>query len=247
MPGEKAKLNRMGVVARWPTNTQEDVYAKLKHLFVFHKDSGACLLYKPFTPAKFDPQLIAGFISAISTFGDNFSKNSRLKTLDYQDFKILLEETSHCRHALLFQGNQDETLQRELDGFIREFETTYAAQIISFRGEISVFREARSIAERIFVPGGIDLSISDRAPAVTRDEGDHVFHLYCPKCNHWHVQAPNTYIWGSETCEECHTSLMFVPKCSVCGNKFARPAIEFNEFKQRNPPCEKCGGVLHIQ
>jgi hypothetical protein len=246
-PGETTKAkgkkgSETKTTSKQPALTQEQVYANLKHLFVFHKETGACLLYRPFTEAKFDPQLIAGFLSAISSFGGQFDEGAKLKTLEYHSFKILLEETKYLRHALLFQGNLDETLNHELKAFIIEFESVYKNHIANFRGELSYFKDAPSIIEKIFVPASKKVAESK----ISQEIG-HVFHLYCPTCQKWFMQAPDAMVWGNETCETCNSPLSFVPRCARCGNSFTRPVEEYNAFKKSSPLCDKCGAPLYIQ
>ncbi len=89
--------------------TMADAMNKLSHLFIFHEESGVCLYYHPFTDAKIDPQLISGFLSAITSFGGQFEdattkkkdtagvtvkkSSSDLKELVYKEYHILMETT----------------------------------------------------------------------------------------------------------------------------------------------------------
>jgi hypothetical protein len=51
----------------------------IRHVFIFHEESGVCLYYHAFTDAKIDPQLVAGFLSAITSFGGKFEDTKAKK------------------------------------------------------------------------------------------------------------------------------------------------------------------------
>jgi len=231
--------------------TLEEVKSRLKHLFVFHK-SGVCLFYQPFTELSIDPQLIAGFISAISSFGETFEKEARLKVLEYQSFKILLQESVVCKYALLFTGDLNPKLSELLNTFIGEFESKFRVSLSEFNGNISMFTMASEImnnvfkmpvsAENIALKVGTIAKQPEPSPAVTMP-----FNLYCPLCEQWTVKPGNYRVTGSETCPKCNQSLYFVPKCDNCGNGFVKPVTEFNAFKNSSQVCEKCGNKMRIQ
>nr|MDO8111943.1 PKD domain-containing protein [Candidatus Sigynarchaeota archaeon] len=130
--------------------TVKESVAKARHLFVFHKEATVCLLYYPFTEKKFDPQLIAGFLSAITSFGGTFDSDAQLKVLEYQSFKILMEETPICRYALLFQGDFDNNLSQLYNAFISDFEAAFGGLLATFNGDATPFEIGSEIVERMF-------------------------------------------------------------------------------------------------
>ncbi len=201
--------------------THDEILAKMKHLFVFHKVSGTCIFYQPFSMKKIDPQLISGFLSAISSFGSEFDKGAKLRVLEYEQFKILMEETEYCRHALLFEGEMDDQMRDLYNNFIYTFDTTYNTKLVSFKGEITPFKDSGTFVKEIFnaksLPdpetGMIASSNTGAAragggPAVAAME----IALHCPHCNSsWPMTAEQFAMYkGKEiSCTNCGKN--FIP------------------------------------
>ncbi|MBN2153963.1 MAG: hypothetical protein JW839_21075, partial [Candidatus Lokiarchaeota archaeon] len=224
--------------------TSDEVKSRLKHLFVFHAKAGVCLFYQPFTDATIDPQLISGFISAISSFGTSFEKGAELRVLEYKSFKILLEETMGCRYALLFTGEMEDKLNQLLKAFIGEFESKFRVQISEFNGNVSMFNLASDIMSSVFKLPVQGASSSPQKPV---PEPAQPFNLYCPNCESWLQKPANFQVSGSETCKACSQPLFFVPKCDSCGNGIILPVQEFAKFRKAPMKCDRCGTVLRVQ
>jgi len=128
--------------------TVEHVLSLIKHLYVFHSKARVCLYYKSFTGINFDPQLIGGFISAITSFGE-FEKYIP-KVLEYLSFKVLFEETNTCQYLLLFEGDMDEMLSELLLTFIDAFESIFLQHLTEFDGDVSVFSTTSEIISDVF-------------------------------------------------------------------------------------------------
>ncbi|MBN2152159.1 MAG: PKD domain-containing protein, partial [Candidatus Lokiarchaeota archaeon] len=178
-----------------PQLTHAQIIERLKHLFVFHRNSGVCLMYMPFDPLKkIDPQLIAGFLSAITSFGGTFDEKARLRVLDYQGFKILMEETEHCRHALMLEGEQNAQISDLFNRFIFEFENKYGNQLASFKGDVTLYTTAGDVIASVFqVQGGSTAAVEVVKPApAKRPEkpaqaapAAALQHFYCGTCQKW--------------------------------------------------------------
>nr|MDO8116952.1 PKD domain-containing protein [Candidatus Sigynarchaeota archaeon] len=201
--------------------TSEEILAKLRHLFVFHKLSGTCIFYQPFIMKKIDPQLISGFLSAISTFGSEFDKGAKLRVLEYEQFKILMEETEYCRHALLFQGEMDDQMRDIYNNFIYTFDTTYSTQLTSFKGDITPYKGTNLFVKDIFNAKSLldpdtDFPLAGSKPAkqvehpvATETRGTA---LHCPHCNSsWPMTAEQFAMYKGKDieCTNCHKK--FVP------------------------------------
>ncbi|HME52631.1 MAG TPA: hypothetical protein VKM55_10460, partial [Candidatus Lokiarchaeia archaeon] len=133
-----------------PNLTPKQILSRLKHLFVFQRITGSCIVYQPFTQAVFDPQLIAGFLSAITSFGSEIQADAKLRVLEYQSFKILMEETDQCTYALLLEGDLIQQIKDLYHQFIFAFETAYSDDLGKFDGEITPFRSANELIKNIF-------------------------------------------------------------------------------------------------
>ena len=63
--------------------------SQLRHLFIFHHVSGVCLYYHPFTDAKIDSQLVAGFCYGVLSVSKkkNTKKQAKpeLKEFEFMD------------------------------------------------------------------------------------------------------------------------------------------------------------------
>ena len=228
----------------------DEVKSRLKHLFVFHARTGVCLFYQPFTEVTIDPQLIAGFIAAISSFGESFEKEAELKVLEYKNFKVLLEESVSCKYALLFSGEMNDKLNVLLKSFMGEFESKFRKALTSFDGNVSMFNMASEIMASVFklTAPATNLAFAiDKSTKQPISESLTSFNLYCPHCDQWTPKASTYVVTGTERCTSCDQLLYFVPKCDICGNGFVKPVTEFNEFKNSPHSCEKCGGKMRIQ
>ncbi|MHC1591086.1 MAG: hypothetical protein ACXQS8_03300 [Candidatus Helarchaeales archaeon] len=238
--------------------SKEEIRERLKHLFVFHRKSGVCLFYQPFVEKTIDPQLIAGFLSAISSFGDTFEQEAELKVLEYKKFKILMEETVPCRYALLFEGEMNDALNELLKAFIGEFESKYRSHLEKFSGNISVFNLATEIIQNIFnikpkpkkevgAAGATAVAVGPKtAKAEEKLKEIKKVYLYCPQCKDW-IQKPTTEITGDEKCPKCSGPVFFVPKCTKCGHTTMHPVKDYKTILSKPPTCPKCGGTMFIQ
>jgi PKD repeat protein len=240
--------------------THPQILARLKHLIVFHRNTSLCLMYVPFDPLKkIDPQLISGFLSAITSFGGTFDAKAKLRVLDYQGFKILMEETEHCRHALMVEGEANDQIDDIFSQFIFEFENKYANEIASFRGDVTPYVTSGDIMQKVFqvniestssvieTAGPATASEqqpqkpAEAAPAVTLQ------HLYCGTCQKWIDIPQGVQVTGSEKCETCSQPLYIVLSCNACGNSVVRFTSELGGFNKSPPACEKCRKPMHVQ
>jgi hypothetical protein len=144
---------------------------KLRHLFVFHEESGVCLVYHPFTESKIDPQLISGFLSAITSFGTQFddatkkksaaaqeagtvkvqkSAGSDLKELVYKEYRILMETSGSCKFAVLIAGQSSKILSFKISQFVKHFMRTYDEVLKDWKGNVRVFKDVDKMVRLIF-------------------------------------------------------------------------------------------------
>jgi len=126
----------------------------IRHVFIFHEESGVCLYYHAFTDAKIDPQLVAGFLSAITSFGGKFEdtkakkkgaatkKASDVKELVYKEYRILMANRGPCKFAILITGKASDTLRSKLFGFTKHFVQTYDKALKGWKGDLRPFKDA---------------------------------------------------------------------------------------------------------
>ncbi len=247
--GTETKSLAWGKTTAPAVQSLEEISSRLKHLFVFHIKSSVCLFYQSFTEVTIDPQLIAGFVSALMSFGTSFDKGAELKVLEYKAFKVLLEETTTCRYALLFTGEVNNKLTEFLRDFISEFESKYKEDLTRFNGNVSAFNNASDILTSVFkvtVPRTNLAFEIDKKTAQRATETEY-FHLYCAQCKEW-TTYPVSYVpSGEDICKKCQQPLYFVPKCDSCGHDIIKHVQDFANFKNSGKNCERCGNRIRIQ
>jgi len=121
----------------------------LEHVLVLYKGSGTCVFFKSFSSEQIDPELISGFISAISSFGKDLVSQEELNEISYGDKMLLLSDGEHIRVALVLSKKASLILRRNLMEFIHAFERTYTDDLPNWRGQLNIFRGAGSIVDEI--------------------------------------------------------------------------------------------------
>jgi hypothetical protein len=155
IPRRKRKLAEYEAVA----DTFSDV-ANLNRLLVLHKESGICV-FDPFAEESQDATLVAGFLQAISTFGhdlgdspgltDNSDEARNLRELQYEGFRILINDGKFVRVALVLSGTPSEQLRGRLETFSQIFEKRYQADFEQWEGRVDQFNTATDLVEEVFL------------------------------------------------------------------------------------------------
>ncbi|MFX1420125.1 MAG: hypothetical protein ACFE9N_14505, partial [Promethearchaeota archaeon] len=121
----------------------------LEHVLVLYKGTGTCIYFKSFGSEKIDPELISGFISAISSFGKDLVSQEELNEISYGDKMLLLSDGEHIRVALVLSKKASLILRRNLMEFIHVFEKAYASDLPNWRGQLNIFRDAGGIVDEL--------------------------------------------------------------------------------------------------
>ncbi len=121
----------------------------LEHVLVLYKGTGTCIFFKSFGSEQIDPELISGFISAISSFGKDLVSQEELNEISYGDKMLLLSDGENIRVALVLGKKASLLLRRNLMEFIHFFEKTYANELPNWRGQLNIFRDAGTIVDDI--------------------------------------------------------------------------------------------------
>ncbi|MFW9990277.1 MAG: hypothetical protein ACFFC3_16675, partial [Candidatus Odinarchaeota archaeon] len=122
----------------------------LEHVLVLYKGTGVCIYFKSFGSEQIDPELISGFISAISSFGKDLVSQEELNEISYGDKMLLLSDGDYIRVALVLSKQASLILRRNLMEFIHAFEKVYAEDLPKWRGQLNIFRDAGIIIDDIF-------------------------------------------------------------------------------------------------
>lgn len=141
---------------KWKTDAMilEDLL-KLSYIMIIHKEVGVAIYSQQISSEKLDPDLISGFLHAISSFKREFKKNGISKQargfeMNYYDFHINLTDGDYVRIALIAEQQPSEYLKEQQIQFTKEFEDRYQKLIISFKGDTSVFNGADKLVEKYF-------------------------------------------------------------------------------------------------
>jgi len=155
IPKRQKKLAEYQAVA----DTFGDV-ANLNRLLVLHKESGICV-FDPFAAESQDSTLVAGFLQAISTFGhdlgdspgltDNSDEARTLRELQYEGFRILINDGKFVRVALVLSGTPSDQLRGRLETFSNVFERRYQTDFEQWEGRVDQFNTATDLVEEVFL------------------------------------------------------------------------------------------------
>ncbi len=122
----------------------------LEHILVLYKGTGTCVFFKSFGSEAIDPELISGFISAVSSFGKEMVAQKALNEITYGDKMLLLADGEYIRVALVLSKKASIILRKHLTEFIAAFGKTYESELPNWRGQLNIFRNAGVIVDEIF-------------------------------------------------------------------------------------------------
>lgn len=121
----------------------------IEHILVLHPQSGGCIFTRTFRIEEIDPQLIGGFLSAVSSFVKEFgTEEDPLGEITYQNRHILLGDGNFVRVALLLEKKASKYLKQHLTLFIDAFEQEYKAHLEGWQGRIDVFNDAQDLIDQ---------------------------------------------------------------------------------------------------
>jgi hypothetical protein len=118
------------------TDTVEEK-PEVRYLSVVRKEGGEPIIGIPYREMSVDPDLIASFVLAVIIF-----ENRQMKNFTKEGYVVVIEEGEYTVGLLIVDRVDDDTPYREaLKRVIIEFENTYEAQMIAWKGDIRPFRE----------------------------------------------------------------------------------------------------------
>jgi hypothetical protein len=137
----------------------------LQHILIIHKLSGTCLFSFPCSALNFDPDLVSGFLQAISSFGTEVSsEETGLEEIKYQGFVVALSEGELIRSAFICNKSPDRTLLSSIKYFTIKFEDEYRVNLENWTGDISAFKRTPSLVEEYFKVGSKLLFLIPKIP-----------------------------------------------------------------------------------
>ncbi|MFX0136345.1 MAG: hypothetical protein ACFFDN_22075 [Candidatus Hodarchaeota archaeon] len=127
----------------WPT--------KIHYFFLFYSEKGINIYAHSFTgKISIDGELIAGSISGITGILQEITKSERrLKLIDQDDIKIILEYGTYITGALITEENF-KNLRKKVQSVVKLFELQYGDQLKQFIGVVDEFEGIQNLVEDIF-------------------------------------------------------------------------------------------------
>ncbi len=135
-----------------PTTPVKEIPFNVLGCIVMLRDGGI-ELYSKYISDKLtsDPSMVAGLISAVSTFTSALHEDTKgnLQSIVHQDIAVMLEHGEYVTCALLSSNDTYDArvIQRR---FLEKFEEDYSQNLVKFDGGISVFRDADGIFDELF-------------------------------------------------------------------------------------------------
>ncbi len=121
----------------------------LEHILVLYKGTGTCIFFKSYGTEEIDPELIGGFLSAVSSFGREMVAQEALNEISYGDKMLLLADGTYIRVALVLSKQASMILRAHLKEFIEAFENKYQENLPKWRGQLKFFRDAGELVDSI--------------------------------------------------------------------------------------------------
>lgn len=122
----------------------------MEYIVVIYKESGVSLYFKSMGTEKFDPDLISGFISAVSSFGKTIELDDSLSEMKYGDKAVVLSDGEYIRAAVVLNKKASELIKKNLRQFVVEFEEWYAKVLPEWRNELRKFKDAGDLVDKFF-------------------------------------------------------------------------------------------------
>ena len=120
-------------------------------LYIIYDDGRGVFDYSFVQEVIQDPGLVAGMVSAITSFIKETTRSQDLlKTIDHGDITIILEYGKRIFGALFIKGNQTTELRAKLKLFVESFEEKYKTVLEDWSGALVHFKEDHLLVEDIF-------------------------------------------------------------------------------------------------
>jgi hypothetical protein len=164
--------------------------AQLYSLYVVYRD-GRTLLQKDFQIENMEPDLVTGFLSAVSMFLSDLvgrisedgqqlrtleREDGRLRIIDREDVKILLEYGKNI-YIAVFSTDDLQAIRSRMRTLINIIERQHSEVLENWLGDLSIFREIAPQIDLLFRPFAIgERYVPVRIHAVPKDQTPEELH-----------------------------------------------------------------------
>jgi DNA-binding Lrp family transcriptional regulator len=114
----------------------------VRHFMAVYLDRGTCVFYHPFTDERIQPDLISGFIAAItSVYGEIKGDGVRgtLEEIQYHGLRLNSYSGQYVIGILILEGEMTTLLRERLQFFVELFENQYDHDLDGWTGLIDCF------------------------------------------------------------------------------------------------------------
>jgi hypothetical protein len=114
----------------------------VQHFMAVYLDRGTCVFYHPFTDERIQPDLISGFIAAItSVYGEIKGDGVRgtLEEIQYHGLRLNSYSGQYIIGILILEGEMTPLLRERLQFFVELFENQYEKDLDGWTGLVDCF------------------------------------------------------------------------------------------------------------
>jgi len=114
----------------------------VRHFMAVYLDRGTCVFYHPFTEERIQPDLISGFIAAItSVYGEIKGDGVRgtLEEIQYHGLRLNSYSGEYIIGILILEGEMTPLLRERLQFFVELFENQYDQDLDGWTGLVDCF------------------------------------------------------------------------------------------------------------
>jgi hypothetical protein len=114
----------------------------LRHFMAVYLNRGTCVFYHPFTDMRIEPDLISGFIAAItSVYGEikGEGQEGALEEIQYQGLWLNSYSSQYVIGILILEGETSSFLRERLQFFVEMFENQYETDLSGWKGAVDCF------------------------------------------------------------------------------------------------------------
>ena len=125
----------------------------IKQILIIHRKSGTTIFSRSFAERETDPDLISGFLTAISAFEQELvGMTGGLEELKYKNIRILISIGELISGCLIIDGERvpSELLHNSFKDFKTSFEERFKQELEGFEGFIAPFRNIDDLLEKHF-------------------------------------------------------------------------------------------------
>ena len=129
----------------------------LQYILIIENQGGVPCFSKGLTAITIDESLVSGFLTAISSFGQEMGakmteKESKtgLEELSYGQFKIVVHEGKYVNVALVLIKRPSKTLKLKQQQFTEVFEDRFKDEVIQFTGRVLSDLSVTPLIEEVF-------------------------------------------------------------------------------------------------